>query len=324
MKMKKYILLCAALCVMMVTAPLLSVNYAQRTVTAPPTTTAATADSGTIRVMRSETGFIAGLDVREYLIGCVAGEMPATYHKEALKAQATVCYTYAKYVSARDGGNLGGADISDDSKAYQSYLDETERKSRWKTDYKKNEAIIEAAVDDVLYEYLAYEGKPIMAVYFDCCSGRTESCAHIWGGDVPYLVSVPSDGDRLNPALQTTVTVSPAALQKAFRKQDVRFPADKADWITQLARYESGVVRTVKVGDKTISGTAFRSALSLKSADFEVSYTEKDGFRITCSGSGHFVGMSQYGADYMARQGSSCHEILAHYYPAAEPVSLSD
>lgn len=316
--MKKYILLCAALCAMMVLTPLISVDYVrfEKSDDSGGEDTVS-AEDDTIRVMLSGTGFIKEMNIREYIIGSVAGEMPADYHTEALKAQAVVCFTFAKYISLRDSEKIGGADISDDSSAYQAYIDPQKRKEKWADDFDKNEKIISDAVDDVLGEYIEYEGKPAMAVYFDKCYGRTESSKNVWGRDVPYLISVTSDGDKLAADARTDTDFTDKELKAAFEKGQIEYDNSSDTPIKVVSRFDSGVVESVSIGEKEISGMTFRELLELKSADFEVK-KKSGGYMITCRGFGHFVGMSQYGADYMARQGSSYKEILSHYYPGTK------
>ncbi len=296
---------------MMIITPLISVKYS-RTYQLTSANNESQ-DNSVIKVMSSDNGFIKSVDTREYLIGCVAGEMPASYHEEALKAQAVASYTYAKYISNRDYDKLGGADISDDSSIYQSYIDENARKEKWGDSFSKNEKLISDVVDSVLYEYLSFENEPIMAVYHNMCSGKTEACENVWGNSVEYLVSVTSDGDKLSPDFQTETKIKE---NEFFEKLGV----EKGD-IDIVSRYPSGIVEEIKISQKAFTGANLRDAFSLKSADFDVEI--KDGnVTITCRGNGHFVGMSQYGADFLARQGSTYDEILSHYYPKTQLLSI--
>ncbi|MBQ8783000.1 MAG: stage II sporulation protein D [Clostridia bacterium] len=308
--MKRFIMLSILLGIMMIMTPLISVRYER--VEGESVQSQTSTDNNVIKVMSSDNGFIKSVDTREYLIGSVAGEMPASYHTEALKAQAVACYTYAKYISSRDAEKLGGADISDDSSVYQSYINESERKEKWGDDFDKNEKIISDAVDAVLFSYLSYDNEPAMTVYHNICSGVTESAENVWGEKVSYLVSVVSAGDKLSPDYQSKTKIALNEFKNILKKNDIEF-----DDLGKIERFDSGYVKTVKIGEKSISGTAFREMFSLKSADFDVE-TGEENVVFTCRGNGHFVGMSQYGADYMARQGASFQEILSHYYPGTE------
>ena len=311
--MKKFIMLCAVLLGVMIVTPLLSVSYSDEVI--ENAMKANKAKNEYISVMKSETGEKSEMQIREYLIGCVAGEMNPEYHEEALKAQAVAGYTFAQYIKNRDKGKPG-ADISDDSSIYQAYIDKAARREKWKDNYEKYESSVEKAVDAVLGECITYNGKPIMAVYFDKCSGMTESSENIWGRKVPYLVSVTSDGDKLSPELESDSEFTVDEFKDAFSKKSINFSSEKK-LIGDIERFDSGVVKMITVSSCEMAGTEFRSMLSLKSADFSVE-TDENKVKITCRGNGHFVGMSQYGADYMARQGSDYREILAHYYPNTE------
>lgn len=315
--MRKYALLCCALAVIMITVPLISVRYMRVEGGGENISSESDLPRDTIDVMMSNTGSVKTLKMREYIIGSLSGEMSASYHKEALKAQAVACYTFALYVASREEKRPEGADISDDSTVYQSYIDEDARKKKWGDDYEKNEKIMSEAVDEVFGQYLEYDGKPAMAAYHAMCSGKTESAANVWGKSVSYLKSTVSSGDKLAPNYETCQKVSADEFKRILFKKGLTYgdyPTDASKWIGDIERYDSGVVKYVDICGKKISGTDMRSLFSLKSADFDISFAD-GGFTVTCRGNGHFVGMSQYGADYMARQGSSYDEILNHYYP---------
>lgn len=315
--MRKYALLCCALAVIMITVPLISVRYMRVEGGGENISSESDLPRDTIDVMMSNTGSVKTLKMREYIIGSLSGEMSASYHKEALKAQAVACYTFALYVASRKEKRLEGADISDDSTVYQSYIDEDARKKKWGDDFEKNEKIMSEAVDEVFGQYLEYDGKPAMAAYHAMCSGKTESAANVWGKSVSYLKSTVSSGDKLAPNYETCQKVSADEFKRILFKKGLTYgdyPTDASKWIGDIERYDSGVVKYVDICGKKISGTDMRSLFSLKSADFDISFAD-GGFTFTCRGNGHFVGMSQYGADYMARQGSSYDEILNHYYP---------
>lgn len=315
--MRKYALLCCALAVIMITVPLISVRYMRVEGGGENISSESDLPRDTIDVMMSNTGSVKTLKMREYIIGSLSGEMSASYHKEALKAQAVACYTFALYVASREEKRPEGADISDDSTVYQSYIDEDARKKKWGDDFEKNEKIMSEAVDEVFGQYLEYDGKPAMAAYHAMCSGKTESAANVWGKSVSYLKSTVSSGDKLAPNYETCQKVSADEFKRILFKKGLKYgdyPTDASKWIGDIERYDSGVVKYVDICGKKISGTDMRSLFSLKSADFDISFAD-GGFTFTCRGNGHFVGMSQYGADYMARQGSSYDEILNHYYP---------
>ncbi len=312
--MKKIISMSVLLFVSMIITPLLSVSY----VRVEPPEKQEIDKKEIIKVMSSDNGFIKELDTKEYLVGCVAGEMPPSYHKEALKAQAVCAYTYARYISLRDGDSLGGADISDDDSLYQSYLPLNQRKEKWGKDFDKNEKLISDAVDEVLYTYLSYENKPAMTVYHAVNSGKTDSSKNVWGKDFPYLESVLSIGDKLSPDYISYKEVSVDEFKKHFDNEDA---TDLSDFLGDIKRSDSGLIEEIEIFEKPFTGSEIREMFSLKSADFDIEIKENNAV-FTCRGNGHFVGMSQYGADFMARQGSTYDEILKHYYPQTKLMIL--
>ncbi len=262
-------------------------------------------DTEYITVMSSATGSTTKLEMREYLIGCVAAEMPPDYHEEALKAQAVVSYTYAR----RMLGNSADF-ISDSPLTHQGYAPKQERLENWEEDFEKNEQRIAAAVDEVMGQYVAYNGAAALTVYHSISAGRTQSAESLWGEDYPYLQSVPGDGDKLSPDFISTVSFSEAEFSQ-------KLGVDNA--AVEDMQTENGYVTSAVIGGKNFTGAEIREKLELKSNSFEIE-SEDNKVTVTCKGHGHGVGMSQYGADYMARQGSSWQEILFHYYPDTQIV----
>lgn len=278
------------------------------------------ADSGdSILVLSSSTKKINEIDMFEYVVGAVAAEMPPTYHSQALRAQAAVCYTYAVKKRENADPSLGGADITDDSAVHQGYLDKAARKEKWGDKYENYEEKIEQAVKDVFGKKIVYDGEVITAAFHAISSGQTYSAEEVWGKDVAYLKSVTSAGDRLSPDYSTTVTLTADEFQKAFALSGAELDGDKADWIGKIQLSDSGYVTSAVIGKKEFTGTKVRELLGLRSACFEIKCTGDD-FQITAKGYGHGVGMSQYGADYMARQGSDWQEIIKHYYTGVDIV----
>jgi len=267
----------------------------------------------TIDVARTASGKTETVAMREYLVGCVAAEMEAGSHLEALKAQAVASYTYARYRR-----EIGGKEaLSDSGKSDQGYQSAGERRQRWGENYELHEAKVGQAVDAVLGQTVAFEGKPIFAAYCAVSGGKTESAENYWGDALPYLQSVDSPGDKLSPDYSRTVRLKPGDVEKALEKTGVKLGKDPAKWFGECERSDTGTVLEIEVGNKTLSGPALRALLDLRSANFTIAW--KDGaFEIRCLGYGHGVGMSQYGADFMARQGNGYREILEHYYTGCE------
>lgn len=271
----------------------------------------------TVRVLQAASGNVTEVGTQEYLVGCLACEMPPSYAEEALKAQAVAAYTNLMRLKENPDGKAENADITDDTGKHQGYYDEATRREKWGEKYEVYAEKFAAAVQAVYGQTLTYEGKRVTAAYFAVCAGRTESAQTIWGGDIPYLQSVTSTGDRLSPDLQSDIRLSPDEVREKLSSDgEIALGEDPVGWFGEVQNADSGsgAVAKITVGGKALTGQQCRALLGLPSPAFSVEY--KDGaFHFAVQGKGHFVGMSQYGADYMARQGADYKEILAHYYP---------
>lgn len=272
----------------------------------------------TITVFRSLSNKNVEIDLFEYVCGSVAAEMPLSYDEEALKAQAVACRTNALRLKSSDDTS-DGADISDDSNVHQGYLSKAERKEKWGDDYEKYEGKLENVVAEVENEVLTYDGELCVAAFFAICSGKTENAENVWGEKVPYLVSVKSNGDTLSPQYSSTVSFDKkeflaCAEALGMKSTDI----SSLENIMEIKKTtKAGTVLSAEINGESFSGEKIKDAFSLKSAVFTVEATEKS-VTFNVSGYGHGVGMSQYGADFMARQGSTYKEILEHYYKGAK------
>ncbi len=267
-----------------------------------------------ISVMRTQSGTVNEVEITEYLVGCVAAEMPASYHPQALMAQAVACFTYAKRQSEN-----GGKDsfVSDNPDEHQGYIDKAQRMEKWGDDFEENEAKITAAVKAVSGRFLTFEGKTALTVYHCINAGSTQSAENLWGSEIPYLTSVLSIGDKLSPDYKSTEKFSETEIKSLASELGISLEGEVENWLGKVKRSDDGYVVSVGLGDGEISGATLREKLGLRSNFFEIYYSGGK-FVVDCCGYGHCVGMSQYGADYMARQGSSWQEILAHYYPGTK------
>lgn len=316
--MRKYLILCSVLMAAMIVLPLTTMDKRQKNIAVDERQTVI-ADSGVISVMKSESGKVEKTDIKEYTVGALAAEMSMESHDEALKAQAVACYTYALYCKEKaNRDELNGADISDDSKTHQGYLNKDARKDKWGGKFDEYEKKAERIVNDVLGQRITYKGEPILAAYHELCSGRTESAKTVWGEEIAYLQSVTSDGDKLSPDYEKTLGFDKEKFGSAIRIIDGIELSDNCEkWVGKAEKTETGFVRSVEIGGTKVGGNDIKKALGLSSRNFTISC--KDGkFTVRTVGNGHMVGMSQYGADYMARQGSSWQEILKHYYTGVE------
>lgn len=283
-------------------------------------------DGETFLVLDTDSGEVSEWTERDFLIGTVACEMSPSYHKEALKAQAVAAYTYysVKRAAARSADkpnkDLGGADFSDVPTRFPEGYTKEGMKERWgdKSDEYYNK--IANAVDEVLGQKLYHDGKPICALYHAISFGVTETAKNVWGGeDYPYLCSVPSPGDETAPKFATTVTVTEKEFEEAVTALDktVSLASKASKWIGKITPSKAGTVLTAKIGDKEFAGVDLREAFGLRSACFAVAYQDGS-FTFTVKGYGHGVGMSQYGANYLAGQGAAYKEILQFYYTDVE------
>ena len=287
-----------------------------------------TATTETFQIYNHQTDAVETISAATYIKGVVAAEMPWTYHTEALKAQAVAAHTYALKMKQQESTNptdgLHGADLSTDPATSQAYFSADEWKAFYGDQYEQSYQKISEAVDAVLNKVILYDGQPIAAVFHAISGGMTEDPADIWGGALPYLKPVLSDGDLLSPDYEGEVVLSVAAVKEkltaAFDNLD--FSGDPKDWIKLKSLTESKSVKEVAVCGKVVSGSDFRSALSLPSHCFTVTYADGN-FRFATKGKGHGVGFSQYGADYLARQGKTYDEILCYYYQGVTVANLS-
>ena len=320
--MKRFLLLSLALALGLLLIP--AAVYA-RFSTPPPSAPEETptaeeeeeADPDVLRVFFPEENAARDLKLRDYVAGAVAGEMPALYEEEALKAQAVAAVTLARHMQKRGPqAALDGAVIQADHRKNQAYLSEETLRERWGDDFETCYSRILSAVDEALPYTLVYEGEPILAAFHAVSAGATRPASEVWGGDYPYLVQVASDGDRLSPDYLRTVSFSAADF---FSALGLNAPDDPASAVTDAEYSDAGYLLSVNVAGKSFSGTELREKLSLRSSAVQFSF-EDGAFRLTTRGYGHGVGMSQYGADFLARQGLTWREILAHYYPGATLV----
>ena len=255
----------------------------------------------------------------DWLPGVVAGEMPALFEEEALKAQAVAARTYIMYSMGREKPAHPEADVCDDPACCKAHSTDEALREKWGESYEENMARVLEAVRSTDGEYMSYGGEVIQAVFHSSSAGRTEDSAAIWQAE-PYLVSVESPETAEDvPSYVTSVTVSPEDFREAVLAvhPEAEFGEDPAFWLGAAVRDASGRVESVDIGGTQVPGTELRTIFKLRSTAFTLDYTA-EGFLFTVTGYGHGVGMSQYGANVMAEDGADYEEILTHYYPGAE------
>lgn len=280
------------------------------------------------RILRTATGKIEEIPYADYICGVVAAEMPASYNPEALKAQAAAAFTYACYHRDYNKAHpsvavaIAGADLSDDYHHYDAYISKEQAQALWGGGFETYWNKIASAVDAVKNKMITYDGKPIDAAFFAVSTGKTESCANVWGNALPYLVPVNSGWDEASSDYHSTVTVKQADFKAKVqaRVKDAKFDKNPAAWISVKKTSASGIVLNVDLCGKALRGGDIMSIFALKAADFSVGY--KDGaFTFDVKGDGHDVGMSQEGAQYLAEHGKKWDEIIKYYYTG---VAISD
>lgn len=278
-------------------------------------------------VLDVSTGEILEVTVRDYVIGAVCAEMPASFEPEALKAQAVAAHTYAERQRGLEKRSpdpeLLGADFSNDTAKYQGYFTVEQAKSYFGSNFDANYKKISEAADEVMPYIITYEDEPIISAFHSMSPGKTESAENAWGAPVDYLIPVDSPDDTNAPKYLDEVRYDKDVLKY---KLEEAFPGivlsdDMEEWITVGEVSDSGTVLTAQTGDRTVTGNDLRNALLLRSACFTVRF-EDDQAVFTTRGFGHGVGMSQYGANAMARSGADWKEIISHYYPGCSVTSL--
>lgn len=276
----------------------------------PPSEPDETASEATISVFNASDNSTLTMNMEEYLIGVVAAEMPAAFEEEALKAQAVAARTYTMYKSA---SNDHEADICTDFTHCQAYLSEDEMHANWGNDYDFYLSKIKNAVYSTSGEFLTYNDEPIMAVFHSMGGGQTQNSGDVWGSQLPYLTSVPSPGEEAAANYTTTHAVTFDEFRQTVTS---KYPEAKIESyldISQPTLTESGHVKSILIGAVSIPGSSVRSMFNLRSTKFIITFSGADViFNVT--GYGHGVGMSQYGANAMAKEGKTYKEILSHYY----------
>ena len=276
--------------------------------------------------MHTATNQIEELPIDEYLYNVVSAEMPADFEQEALKAQAVVARTYTIYQITNSGGKHEGADMCDSSNCCQAWISKEDRLARWEENVRESNwnKIVEA-VNSTAGQIITYNGAPIDAFFHSNSGGTTEVPVNVWGGtDYPYLQSVETAGEDAYTQYSSSVTFTQADLVNKLKEKypDIQIDFSQPEAIKIIEYNESGRVRTIKFGNKEISGVEARTVLGLKSANFEISI---DGENITFSvkGYGHGVGLSQTGSDSMAKAGSNYQEIIKHFYTGVEITEVN-
>lgn len=257
-----------------------------------------------VSIKRSETEEIETIPLEQYVASVVSSEMPATFHSNALKAQAIAARTYIVNHLLRDED-----EVISDTTNHQVYRDKTELQTLWGADFHWKWEKINRAVNETEGLIITYENEPITPTFFSMSNGYTEAAEHYWGNELPYLKSVESKWEEGLPNFKTqeifTITELNTLLDTQL-SQGVAIPI-------HVTRTPSQRVNEVKINNQTYTGRQIREKLGLRSTDFTIEQ-KNNHFIFTTKGYGHGVGMSQYGANGMAEEGKTYEQILSYYY----------
>ncbi len=276
-------------------------------------------DLSVIKLLHKESGEVEEIEFDTYLYSVVSAEMPASYELEALRAQAVVARTYTIYKIVH-GSKHENADICDSSLCCQAWISKENRLARWEEEKREEywNKIVDS-VDSTSGRYITYKGEPINSFFHSNSGGITELPVNVWGGSYPYLQVVETAGEEGYNGYHSDVQLSKDELiQKMLEKYaDFQIHFEEENCIQILELTESGRVKTMKVGNKNLSGVEVRTIFGLKSAKFECQ-VEGDCVKFQVTGYGHGVGLSQNGSDVLAKQGKTYEEIIKHYYKEVE------
>lgn len=270
-----------------------------------------------IQLLHAKTKKIEKINLDEYLYGVVSAEMPASFEEEALKAQAVVARTYTIYKIVNNDGKHGKADICDDSGCCQAWISKQDRLSKWDENNKKEywNKIVNA-VNTTQGKIITYDGNPINAFFHANSGGATEPPVNVWGGTgYPYLQTVVTNGEDVYSQYSSEVIVTKKEFENKIKEvhEDFKIDFKEKDCI-KIEEYTDGNrVKTIKVGNLKLSGVEMRNIFSLRSANFNITI-EGDNIKFEVIGYGHGVGMSQTGADSLAKEGKNYEDIIHHYY----------
>ena len=262
-----------------------------------------------IKVKRTSSGEILNVSLEQYVLGVVAGEMPASFNIEALKSQAVASRTY---VLKKSENSKNDYDVLDNS-SNQVYIDYDEMKEKWQSNYEEYLNKIKKAVEETKGEVILYNNNLIDAMFFSTSNGYTENSGDVFSSSLPYLVSVESNWDKQeSPVFSSTNEVSKSEFLFNLGLENTNNIN-----ISNIEKTSTGRVKSLTINNKTFDADKVRSAFNLKSTSFTIEILN-DTIKFNVNGYGHGVGMSQYGANGMAKEGYNYKQIINHYYKNCE------
>lgn len=286
----------------------------------------------TINLYMADQKKIVKVQLEEYLKGVVAAEMPASFEMEALKAQAIAARTYALGRAEKlYGSDLdvthNGADVCTNPGHCQAWISKDTAMKRWGLlhSFKYWNKVCKA-VNETAGQVITYNGVLINPLFHSNSGGHTENVEDVWEGkSVPYLRGVESYGEDKTKEYENTVELQTASMIKTLKEYKPELKLKGSDLLSNMtikSRSSGGRVMDLQIGNITIKGTEFRKLFELKSTNFKLQKADEDKIKITTLGYGHGVGMSQWGANYLAQNGNTCDQILKYYYQGVETDTL--
>jgi stage II sporulation protein D len=322
--------------------PALPVVTASPAAPAGPEAAAQEAPQPKVSVYLSRSGQIETLPLEEYVSGVLAAEMPASFELEALKAQAVAARTFILrrlLAGDRSGVPVPGADVTD-TVSHQAYVSKDTLERKWKLGGRSADlAKLQRAVLETRGVIMTYKGQPITASFFASSGGYTENSEEYWNAAIPYLRSVTSPWEKeITPNYAVTSTFTISEILTRLGLNDRVIPASKGTTQSGMTKNISTSsselpvevlslttghrVKQISIGGTIFTGREVREKLGLRSSQF--SWGRKGNkIYITTFGNGHGVGMSQWGANGMAKEGGTATQILKHYYSGISFTQIS-
>ncbi len=270
-----------------------------------------------------KTGEIIEVPLKDYLIGSVFAQLPADFEKEAIKAQILIAHTYIlkQHLMQKENPspNLKGADFSDNSAKCYAWYNKAQAKKLYGNKFDEKLSKISKIVDEVIDYVITYDDKLILTAFHSISSGITDSAKDVWKDNIPYLQSTQSVWDQSESEFSETKEFTTDELKARLitNIDNVTLKDDTSNWIKIKETTNTGTVLKLDIGNKEITGEELSNILSLRSSCFDISYKDNK-FFITTKGIGHNVGLSQYGANTLAKQGKNFENILKYYYKNIE------
>ncbi len=273
---------------------------------------------GSVKLIKQRGGFLVvnRVDIEDYLAGVLLGEVPSAWPLESLKVQAIASRTYALYQQARKRYPHYDLVATTMDQVYKGAASPNptafERRSRIK---------VVKAVSATRGQFMAFNGRPILAAFHSTAAGSTEDALQVWSEDIPYLTGVACPWDHRSKFYDWTREIPISVLEQRLRKDGYRVGVIAS--ITPMIMTRSDRVGSLRIlhskGESVIRGEDFRYALgytALLSTNFEIEHFGKN-VVFQGKGAGHGVGLCQWGAKELAESGLNAHAILKYYYPGA-------